>query len=128
MASYGAITAAADVGVAQLHYGGDPVRDGLVASFNRPGGNVTGATFIGTALTSKRMGLLREILPQVSDVALLVNPKSVYVGRILKGEKPSDLPIVQPTKFELVVNLKAAKQLSIDIPPTLLARADDVIE
>jgi putative ABC transport system substrate-binding protein len=211
-------------------YGGDPVRDGLVASFNRPGGNVTGATFIGTALTSKRMGLLREILPQVSDVALLVNPKGtlaevqiaeakvaaqalglvlhvvnaasesefdeafatmsrskvgaflpstdplfglsgrglhitmayrygipaicngrvdaaagglasygpnlsdtwrqagVYVGRILKGEKPSDLPIVQPTKFELVVNLKAAKQLSIDIPPTLLARADEVIE
>jgi ABC-type uncharacterized transport system, periplasmic component len=56
-------------------YGGDPVRDGLVASFNRPGGNVTGATFIGAALTSKRMGLLREILPEVSDVALLVNPK-----------------------------------------------------
>ncbi len=56
-------------------YGGDPVSDGLVASFNRPGGNVTGATFIGTALTSKRMELLREILPQVSDVALLVNPK-----------------------------------------------------
>jgi putative ABC transport system substrate-binding protein len=56
-------------------YGGDPVSDGLVASLNRPGGNVTGATFIGTALTSKKMGLLREILPQVSDVALLVNPK-----------------------------------------------------
>ena len=58
-------------------YGGDPVRDGLVASFNRPGGNVTGATFIGTALTSKRMGLLREILPQVSNIALLVNPKAL---------------------------------------------------
>jgi putative ABC transport system substrate-binding protein len=208
-------------------YGGDPVRDGLVASFNRPGGNVTGATFIGTALTSKRLGLLREILPQVSDVALLVNPKGtlaeaqideakvaaqalglvlhvvnaasesefdeafatmsrlkvgaflpsvdplfglngrglhitianrygipaicnsrvegglvsygpdlsdtwrqagVYVGRILKGEKPSDLPVVQPTKFDLVINLKAAKQLGIDIPPTLLVRADEVIE
>ena len=52
-------------------YGGDPVRDGLVASFNRPGGNVTGATFIGTALTSKRMGLLREILPQVSNLRCL---------------------------------------------------------
>jgi putative ABC transport system substrate-binding protein len=211
-------------------YGGDPVRDGLVASFNRPGGNVTGATFIGTALTSKRMGLLREILPQVSDVALLVNPKGTlaeaqideakvaaqalglalhvvnatnekefdeafatmsrlkvgaflpstdplfglsgrglhitmayrygipaicnsrvdtvagglasygpdlpdtwrqagaYVGRILRGEKPSELPVVQPIKFELVVNLKAAKQLGIDISPTLLARADEVIE
>src|SRR5436190_6319878 len=56
-------------------YGGDPVSDGLVESFNRPGGNVTGATFIGTELTSKRMGLLREILPQVSNIALLVNPK-----------------------------------------------------
>jgi putative ABC transport system substrate-binding protein len=211
-------------------YGGDPVSDGLVASFNRPGANVTGATFIGTALTSKRMELLREILPQVSDVALLVNPKGtladvqikeakaaaqalglslhvikaigesefdeafatmsrlkvgaflastdplfgfngrglyvtmalrygipaicvgrvdavagglvsyganlpntwrqagVYVGRILKGEKPSELPVVQPTEFELVINLKTAKQLGIEIPPTLLSRADEVIE
>jgi putative ABC transport system substrate-binding protein len=211
-------------------YGGDPVRDGLVASLNRPGGNVTGATFIGTALTSKRMGLLREILPQVSNIALLVNPKGTlaeaqideakaaaqslglalhivnatsenefdeafatmsrlnvgaflpstdplfglsgrglhitmayrygipaicngrvdavlgglvsygpdlpdtwrqagaYVGRILKGEKPSELPVVQPTKFDLVINLKAAKQLGIDIPATLLVRADEVIE
>jgi putative ABC transport system substrate-binding protein len=211
-------------------YGGDPVADGLVASFNRPGGNVTGATFIGTQLLSKRMGLLREILPQVSDVALLVNPKGtlaaaqineataaaqslhlnlhivnviresefdeafstisrlkvgayltstdplfgfndkhlhvtkglsigipligvgrndvtagglfgygpdlpdtwhqagVYVARILKGEKPADLPVVQPTKFEFVINLKAAKQLGIDVPPALLSRADDVIE
>jgi putative tryptophan/tyrosine transport system substrate-binding protein len=211
-------------------YGGDPVADGLVASFNLPGGNVTGATFIGTALTSKRMSLMREILPHVTDVALLVNPKGtlaevqineaktaaqalgltlhvvnalgerefdeafatmsrlkvgaffpstdplfglsgrglhitmayrygipaicngrvdavlgglvsygpdlpgtwwqagVYVGRILKGETPSNLPVVQPTRFELVINLKAAKQLGIDIPPTLLATADEVIE
>jgi putative tryptophan/tyrosine transport system substrate-binding protein len=211
-------------------YGGDPVGDGLVASLNRPGGNVTGATFIGAALTSKKMGLLREILPQVSDVALLVNPKGtlaevqiseakdaakalglnlsivtamsesefdeafatmsrlkvgafltstdplfgfngrtlhvtkgllhripaicvghtdvaagglfsygpnlsdtwrqagLYVGRILKGEKPSELPVMQPTRFELVINLKTAKELGIDISPTLLARADEVIE
>jgi putative ABC transport system substrate-binding protein len=211
-------------------YGGDPVADGLVASLNRPGGNVTGATFIGTALTAKRMALLREILPQVSDVALLVNPKGtlaefqinearaaaqatglilhivnassedefdeafatmsrlkvgaflastdplfgfngkglyitlgldrgipavcvgsgdvaagglfsygpnlpdtwrqagLYVGRILKGEKPSELPVVQPTRFELVINLKTAKQLGVDISPALLARADEVIE
>ena len=211
-------------------YGGDPVSDGLVESFNRPGGNVTGATFIGTALTAKRMELLREVLPHVSDVGLLVNPKGtlaefqikeseaaaralgltlhvvnaisesefdeafatmsrlkvgaffpstdplfglngrglhittayrygipaicngrvdavagglvsygpdladtwrqagVYVSRILKGEKPSELPVVQPTKFELVINLKTAKRLGIEIPSTLLNRADDVIE
>jgi putative ABC transport system substrate-binding protein len=211
-------------------YGGDPVSDGLVASFNRPGGNVTGATFIGTALTAKRMDLMHDILPQISDVALLVNPKGtlaegqiaeakaaaqalglvlhiinvisesefdeafetmsrlkvgaffpstdplfgldgrglhitkayryripavcngrvdavagglfsygpdladtwrqagLYVGRILKGEKPSELPVVQPTKFELVINLKTAKLLGVDIPPRILTLADEVIE
>jgi putative tryptophan/tyrosine transport system substrate-binding protein len=212
-------------------YGGDPVGDGLVASFNRPGGNVTGATFIGTALTAKRLELLREVAPRIIDVALLVNPKgtlaedqikdanaaapllglrlhvvnasseseidgafvtmdrlkvsallvgidpafgvhrqkqladlasryriptmygsargyvdsgglmsyganiadtwrqaSVYVGRILKGEQPSDLPIIQPTKFELIINLKAAKALGLEIPPKFLFTADEVIE
>jgi putative tryptophan/tyrosine transport system substrate-binding protein len=211
-------------------YGGDPVADGLVASFNRPGGNVTGATFSGSALVAKRMELLREIVPQANDVALLVNPKGtlaeaqvrdataaaqtlglrlhvlnvsteseldeafaemsrlkvgafivstdpffgflgrdrlvtlaarykipsiynarvevgtgglasyganledtwrqagVYIGRILKGEKPSDLPVMQPTRFEMVINLKVAKALGLDISPTLLSRADEVIE
>jgi putative ABC transport system substrate-binding protein len=211
-------------------YGGDPVADGLVESLNHPGGNVTGATFIGTDLLAKRMELMREILPQAVNIGLLVNPKgtladrqisdattaaqklgqrlqivnastaveidaafaairdvkldalivstdpffgqtalnqllsltkkfrlpaifnapepardgaligygpsrsdtwrqaAVYVGRILKGEKPSELPVVQPTKFEMAINLKTATDLGIGLSPTLIARADEVIE
>jgi putative tryptophan/tyrosine transport system substrate-binding protein len=211
-------------------YGGDPVADGLVASLNQPGGNVTGATFIGAALLAKRMELIKEIAPQATDVALLVNPQgtlaerqikegiaaaaalgqrlhilntssladvdaafeamvrlkvgafivstdpffgfiggehvidqarryripgiynareeagagglvsygpdladtwrqaAIYVGRILKGEKPQDLPVLQPTRFELVINLKAAKEIGLVIAPPLLSRADEVVE
>jgi len=209
--------------------GADPVRYGLVASLNRPGGNVTGVTDIGVDLGPKRLGLLHELLPRASRFAALVNPTNpatesriaevtaaalaigrsvdvvpastdreidaafaslvqkridalwvssdalfinrrlqlttlaahhrlpaiysnhdsvevgglmsygtnileslyqvgIYTGRILKGEKPSDLPVTRPTKYEMVINLTTAKALGIEVPETLLATADEVIQ
>jgi putative tryptophan/tyrosine transport system substrate-binding protein len=209
--------------------GGDPVKVGLAASLNRPGGNVTGVTFFSAELGAKQLGLLRELRPGIARIAVLVDPKfptteqfvsniragasamgqqieafyvssdheietaftilvqrgagalfcgtgwfllsqrdrivalaarhgipaiyllrdyvsagglmsyaqsnpdasrqaGIYAGRILKGQKPGDLPIMLPTKFEFVINLKTAKALGLEIPDKLLALANEVIE
>ena len=209
--------------------GDDPVKLGIVASFNRPGGNATGIHVFLQMMEGKRLGLLRELVPTAAMMAALVNPTNaafqlqmkdvedaaralglqmhtlnainekdihaafvalgklrpgallvgsdpffnsrreqlatlaahygipaiyeareyavagglmsygtsliegyrqvgVYTGRILKGEKPADLPVVQSTKFEFVLNLKTARALGLEVPPALSARADEVIE
>jgi putative ABC transport system substrate-binding protein len=209
--------------------GDDPVTQGLVASLNRPGGNLTGLTFFGNRLSAKRLEMLLELVPGARVVAALIDPNfsssanelreveeagrtierkivavkasnerefdavftriaqagagalvvigsplfsshrrtlvalaarhaipaiydirhypeagglisysasftgayrqaGVYAGRILKGAKASELPVLQPTTFELIINLKTAKALGLEVPPTLLARADEVIE
>jgi putative tryptophan/tyrosine transport system substrate-binding protein len=211
--------------------GVDPVAAGLVASFNQPGGNLTGYTSVHSDLGAKRLELVREVVPSAAVIGLLVNPNNhaytetetkelsdaarslgvqlhivtassesdlvpafetlvrhrvdalvmsadpflnsryqqivalaarhrapaiyayrfcvtvsgglmsygtsqvdnwrtvgAYSGRIRKGQKPADLPVIQPTKFELAINLKTAKTLGLELPPSLLARADEVIE
>jgi putative tryptophan/tyrosine transport system substrate-binding protein len=209
--------------------GSDPVKAGLVASYNRPGGNATGINFLTADMEAKRLGLLHEMMPQAKTIGFLYNPEfvlaqgqlrdvqeaartlglrvnvfpasteseinaafrsmaeqrlaaltiggdpffdtrrgqllalaayiglpaiyqfreyavagglmsygidaidayrqvGIYAARILHGAKPTDLPVLQPTKFELVVNLNTAKAIGVEFPATLLARADEVIE
>ena len=122
--------------------GGDPVQMGLVASLNRPGGNATGVYMLTSALEAKRLELLHEVVPNAAVIGVMVDPNSpdteiqlrdspaagAYTGRILKDAKPAELPVLQSTKVELVINLKTAKTLGLAFPLPLLGRADEVIE
>ena len=228
--STAAIAAKAEIGTIPIVFsiGGDPVRAGLVSSYNRPGGNVTGISSMNAELSSKRLGLLHELVPKAERFAILVmngpltdqlikdvlrgastigrqvdvlyadtvrdidaafaslvqkrvdalvltpgplfnnnrvqlaslaarhtlptifssrefteagglmsygpsiteefREVGIYTGRILKGEKPADLPVVRQTRFQFVINLKTAKALGLTVPLTLLTIADEVIE
>src|SRR5262249_55416728 len=115
--------------------GTDPVKLGPVASLARPGGNVAGVSFFSNDLEAKRLGLLHELVPQAAVVSALVNPKFPDAAdRLRELEEAAralgkpDLPVVQPTRLELVINLATARALGLEIPPMLLARADEVIE
>jgi putative ABC transport system substrate-binding protein len=104
--------------------GEDPVKLGLVASLARPGGNLTGINFFTGEITAKRLALLHE----GPSIPASFRRAAGYVDKILRGAKPADLPVEQPTTFELAVNLQTARAIGVTIPTSILVRADEVIE
>ena len=104
--------------------GTDPVQEGLVASLNRPGGNVTGVSFLSGLLGAKRLELLRQLVPKATTIGVLVNPNLPDTEPERRDVQAAALAL----GLQLIINLQTAKALEIEVPPTLLAIADEVIE